>query len=124
MYVLKSTKKLTTFKQFAITPSAKECTGFTSTSAFISPLKLKKLEKRHGVNLLGGNSGTNAEQKDTQQKKNINPDEEGGESLQQQEEESATFKEKLHELNEKNQALLKDNDAMDQYMKDLCQKYF
>ena len=53
MYVLKSTKKLTKFREFAITPSAKEG-GLGSSSAFISPLKLRKLEKRHGVTLLGG----------------------------------------------------------------------
>eukprot|EP00354_Favella_ehrenbergii_P009984 CAMPEP_0170465928 /NCGR_PEP_ID=MMETSP0123-20130129/10085_1 /TAXON_ID=182087 /ORGANISM="Favella ehrenbergii, Strain Fehren 1" /LENGTH=76 /DNA_ID=CAMNT_0010731941 /DNA_START=648 /DNA_END=878 /DNA_ORIENTATION=+ len=53
MYVLKSTKKLTTFKEFAITPSAKDGSGKISRcSAFISPLKLKKLEKRHGVSLM------------------------------------------------------------------------
>ena len=54
-HVLKSTKKLTSFREFAITPSAKDSnSGFTGGSAFISPLKLKKLERRHGVNLLNG----------------------------------------------------------------------
>ena len=51
MCVLKSTKKLTQFKEFAITPSIKECAtgGFLRTSALISPVKLRKLEKLHGV---------------------------------------------------------------------------
>ena len=48
MYVLKSTKKLTTFKEFAITPSRNDA-NFSTNSALISPFKLKKLEKRHGV---------------------------------------------------------------------------
>ena len=59
MVVLKSTKKLTQFREFAITPSQKDGNvGLTTSSAFISPLKLKKLEKRHGVSLLGNGKDT------------------------------------------------------------------
>ena len=57
MYVLKSTKKLTQFKEFAITPSQKDvANGVAPSNAFISPLKLKQLERKHGVSLLGGNT--------------------------------------------------------------------
>ena len=57
MYVLKSTKKLTQFKEFAITPSQKDvANGIAPSNAFISPLKLKQLERKHGVSLLGGNT--------------------------------------------------------------------
>ena len=59
MYVLKSTKKLTQFKEFAITPSAKDVAmGVAPSNAFISPMKLKQLEKKHGVSLLGNSVAT------------------------------------------------------------------
>lgn len=66
MVILKSTKKLTQFREFAITPSGKESNTLSSscTNAFISPIKLRKLEKRHGVSLLGGNTGKNSPQKE------------------------------------------------------------
>ena len=102
--MLKSTKKLTTFKEFAITPSAKEGgSAMVRNAVFISPLKLKKLEKRHGVSLFGEGCGK-----------------EIGEEPEEATEEVTIDK----EINEKNQALLKDNDAMDAYMRDLCNKYF
>lgn len=56
MCVLRSTKKLTKFREFAITPASKDAPGYSSLSALISPHKLKKLERRHGVQLLGGAS--------------------------------------------------------------------
>ena len=61
MYVLKSTKKLTQFKEFSITPSAKDvANGVTPSNAYISPLKLKQLERKHGVSLMGNNATTAA----------------------------------------------------------------
>ena len=51
MFVLKSTKKLTMFKEFAITNTQKDG-SLSTTSAFISPFKLKRLGKRHGVQLI------------------------------------------------------------------------
>ena len=102
--MLKSTKKLTSFREFAITPSAKEGgSAMVRNAVFISPLKLKKLEKRHGVSLVGEGCGK-----------------EIGEEPEEATEEVTIDK----EINDKNQALLKDNDAMDAYMRDLCNKYF
>ena len=58
MYAKKSTKKLTHFEEFALTPSAKHGGGSNTNKAFISPVKLKKLEKRHNVCLTGRNNWT------------------------------------------------------------------
>jgi len=61
MFVLRSTKKLTQFREFAITPTGNQ-SGSCGGNAFISPLKLKKLEKKHGVSLLGKETTTNNEE--------------------------------------------------------------
>ena len=96
MFVKRSTKKLTEFKEFAITPANKDTPGCTYVHqlAFISPLKLKQLERKHGVQLTG-NDKEDAEGKPTQ-----------------------------FEVTEKQQNLLQDNEAMDEYMRSLCEKYF
>ena len=162
MYVLKSTKKLTKFREFAITPSAKEGGGLGSASAFISPLKLRKLEKRHGVTLLGGPdppenptapAACQEEAKDDCESAHLNDNnntnqlrnEVGNGLLKAREmpkegdELKAAASARLEgeaagpnsddrmrkaEIDEKNKNLLLDNDAMDAYMKNLCQKYF
>lgn len=60
MYVMKSTKKLTEYQEFNITPSGKSVGG---SSYYISPCKLKKLEKKHGVRLLGGEFDAHEDEK-------------------------------------------------------------
>ena len=106
-HVLKSTKKLTSFREFAITPSAKDssCGFMGGGSAFISPLKLKKLERRHGVTLLKGSEKPTL----------------GGEmDIEDQDGDGCDKNVEEEKVRDKDQDLLKDNSAMDAYMKDLC----
>ena len=54
----RSTKKLTEFSEFALTPTIKERDGgpIFCANSMISPLRLAKLEKRHGISLRKGSS--------------------------------------------------------------------
>ena len=48
MFPMKSTKKLTEFREFALTPSQSD-----RMSAYLSPPRLRLLEQRYGISLLG-----------------------------------------------------------------------
>ena len=96
-----------------------------SASAFISPLKLRKLEKRHNIALLGSIEPTKDDNPTTEtlvEEQKVEPTDKDDQIVNEAETESNMVRQ--IEIEKKNKNLLQDNDAMDAYMKDLCQKYF
>ena len=113
MFIRKSTKKLTMFKEFTFKSTQKEL----NRSAFVSPFNIKDLESHHDVELI------NREEKINDKLDGADSHENSIDAIVKQAC-SVWPPEKQQEVHNKNKALLKDNAAMDAYMRDLCNKYF